>query len=243
MKNKECTRGKTRVLAIVPAYNEEKTVGEVVRELKLQGVDVLVVNDGSQDRTGEAAAAAGAEVVNLPFNLGIGGAVQTGYRYAATYNYDIAVQVDGDGQHDPACLDQLLRPLLAGEADLVLGSRFLGSAGYRVPLLRRLGMLVFTSIISLLYKRLITDTTSGYRAANKELIHLFAQEYPTDYPEVEVLAQLCFLKKRLKEVPVRMLERAHGSSSITLGRSLYYMLKVSLAIFKNIKWGTEKNAF
>ncbi|MDH7578838.1 MAG: glycosyltransferase family 2 protein [Bacillota bacterium] len=243
MKNEECTRGETRVLAIVPAYNEEKTVGEVVQGLKLQGVDVLVVNDGSQDRTGEVAAAAGAAVVDLPFNLGIGGAVQTGYRYAAAYNYDIAVQVDGDGQHDPASLEQLLRPLLAGEADLVLGSRFLGSAGYRVPLLRRLGMIVFTSIISLLYKRLITDTTSGYRAANKELIHLFAQEYPTDYPEVEVLAQLRFLKKRLKEVPVRMLERAHGSSSITLGRSLYYMLKVSLAIFKNIKWRTEKNAF
>lgn len=224
-----------KVLAMVPAYNEENTVREVVQGILAQGIDTVVINDGSADNTAEKARGAGADVIDLPFNLGIGGAVQTGYIYALRNNYDIAVQIDGDGQHDPVSLTSLIQPLIDNEADMVLGSRFLKNQNYRSSAFRRMGMIFFTGLVSLNYRRWITDTTSGYRAVNRELIELFAEDYPSDYPEVEVLVRLRVLHKRVKEVPVVMNQRSFGSSSITPAKSIYYMSKVTLAIIKNLK--------
>jgi glycosyltransferase involved in cell wall biosynthesis len=222
-----------RRLAIVPAYNEEGSVGRVVDEIKTAdpSFEVLVVDDGSEDGTAAVARAHGAQVVRLPFNLGIGGAVQTGYRYAHAHGFDVAVQVDGDGQHDPGELAALLAPLLAGEADLVVGSRFAGTSSYRPPLLRRLGIGLFARTISRVVGQRLTDTTSGFRAANSRAIRLFASDYPHDYPEVETTVMVVKERLRLVEVPVAMRTRAAGRSSITAGRSVYYMTKVLVAIF------------
>ena len=171
---------RTRRIAIVPALNEEACVGAVVDEIRAvdPSFDVLVVDDGSTDATAAAATARGARVVRLPFNLGIGGAMQTGYRYALEHGYDVAVQVDGDGQHDPAELPALLTPLLAGEADLVVGSRFAGRGAYRAPAFRRAGIRLFAWTASRLAGQRLTDTTSGFRATNRRGIALFAEEYP-----------------------------------------------------------------
>jgi glycosyltransferase involved in cell wall biosynthesis len=222
-----------RRLAIVPAYNEEGSVGRVVDEIKAAdpSFKVLVVDDGSEDGTAAVARAHGAQVVHLPFNLGIGGAVQTGYRYAHARGFDVAVQVDGDGQHDPAELPALLAPLLADEADLVVGSRFAGAGSYRPPVLRRLGIGLFARTISRVVGQRLTDTTSGFRAANRRAIRLFAFDYPHDYPEVETTVMVVRERLRLVEVPVAMRTRAAGRSSITAGRSVYYMTKVLVAIF------------
>jgi glycosyltransferase involved in cell wall biosynthesis len=223
-----------RRVAIVPARNEEGAVGGVVDELRAfdPGLQVVVIDDGSTDRTAEVAQAAGAVVVRHPFNLGIGGAVQTGFRYALEHGFDIAVRLDGDGQHDPTELPALLEPLLADEADIVVGSRFAnGRSAYRVPLTRRLGIRLFASIVSLLVRQRVTDTTSGFQAVNRLAIRLFAADYPHDYPEVEATVMVVRHRLRLKEVPTRMRERAAGRSSITALRSVYYMVKVLLAIF------------
>jgi glycosyltransferase involved in cell wall biosynthesis len=222
-----------RVIAVVPAYDEEGAIGEVVSGVRAldDRFDVVVVDDASTDRTADAAAAAGATVVRLPYNLGIGGAVQTGFRFALERGYEVAVRLDGDGQHDPAELPKLLAPLEAGEADIVTGSRFAGGDnGYRPPLGRRIGIVFFARLVSLLTRQRVTDTTSGFQALNRRGIALFAEDYPSDYPEVE--ATLLVLKHRLRllEVPVRMREREHGTSSITFVRSVYYMLKVTLAL-------------
>jgi glycosyltransferase involved in cell wall biosynthesis len=223
-----------RVIAVVPAYDEEGAIADVVAGIRALGgrFDVVVVDDGSADGTAAAAAAAGATVVSLPYNLGIGGAVQTGFRFALERGYEIAVRLDGDGQHDPAELPKLLAPLEAGEADIVTGSRFTdGDRAYRPPLGRRIGIVFFARLVSLLTRQRVTDTTSGFQALNRRGIALFAEDYPSDYPEVE--ATLLVLKHRLRlcEVPVRMREREHGTSSITFVRSVYYMLKVTLALF------------
>jgi glycosyltransferase involved in cell wall biosynthesis len=223
-----------RRLAIVPARNEEGAVGGVVDELRAfdPGLQVVVIDDGSTDRTAEVARAAGAVVVRHPFNLGIGGAVQTGFRYALEHGFDVAVRLDGDGQHDPGELPALLEPLLADEADIVVGSRFKdGSGTYKVPLARRLGIRLFARVVSLLVRQRVTDTTSGFQAVNRLAIRLFAADYPHDYPEVEATVMVVRHRLRLKEVPARMRERAAGRSSITALRSVYYMVKVLLAIF------------
>jgi glycosyltransferase involved in cell wall biosynthesis len=222
-----------RVIAVVPAYDEEGAIGEVVAGVRAldDRFDVVVVDDASTDRTADAAAAAGATVVRLPYNLGIGGAVQTGFRFALERGYEVAVRLDGDGQHDPGELPKLLAPLEAGEADIVTGSRFAGGDnGYRPPLGRRIGIVFFARLVSLLTRQRVTDTTSGFQALNRRGIALFAEDYPSDYPEVE--ATLLVLKHRLRllEVPVQMREREHGTSSITFVRSVYYMLKVTLAL-------------
>ncbi len=226
-----------RRVAIVPAYQEEAVVGTVVAEIKRfdPDLDVVVVDDGSVDGTAAAAAAAGAAVVRLPFNLGIGGAVQTGFQYARERGYDIAVRLDGDGQHDPAELPKLLEPLSRDEADVVIGSRFVGGdRDYRPPLARRAGIRWFAQLVSLLTRQRLTDTTSGFQAVNARGIRLFAADYPHDYPEVEAAVMVVRHQLRIKEVPVRMRERELGSSSITALRSLYYAIKVTLALFVGI---------
>ena len=224
-----------RRLAIVPALNEEETVGRVIDEIRAfdAGFEIVVVDDGSADRTADVARGRGAHVLRLPFNLGIGGAVQAGYRYAHEHGFDLAVQVDGDGQHDPSQLRGILEPVLADEADMVVGSRFAGGGDYRAPRLRRLGIRIFARTVSWVVGQRVTDTTSGFRAVNRRGIALFATDYPHDYPEVEATILVHKHRLRLKEVPVamRMRERAGGSSSITALRSIYYMLRVSLALF------------
>lgn len=223
-----------RRIAVVPAHNEEGAIAAVVQEIRAfdSGLEVVVVDDGSTDGTAAAAAAAGAHVVRLPFNLGIGGAVQTGFQYARDGGFDLAVRLDGDGQHDPAELPALLAPLLAGQADIAVGSRFAdGSRPYRPPLARRLGIGLFARVVSLLVRQRVTDTTSGFQALNKRAIALFAADYPHDYPEVEATVMVFKHRLRLAEVPVAMRAREAGDSSITPLRSVYYMLKVSLALF------------
>jgi glycosyltransferase involved in cell wall biosynthesis len=215
-------------LAILPAFNEAESVGTVIDEIRAADdeFDVVVVDDGCTD----------AAVVTLPFNLGIGGAMQTGFRYAYERGYEIAVQVDADGQHDPTELPKILAPILAGEADLVVGSRFRGDArgSYKAPFLRRLGIRIFASVVSMLIRQKVTDTTSGFRAVNRLGIKLFAADYPHDYPEVEATVMVFKHRLRLKEVPVRMREREAGRSSIGAFDSVYYMVKVLLAIFISI---------
>jgi glycosyltransferase involved in cell wall biosynthesis len=220
-----------KVLAIVPAFNEADSVAAVVTEIRSLGfVDVVVINDGSDDDTAAIARGAGARVVDLPFNLGIGGAVQSGYLFALRKDYDVAVQVDGDGQHVAEDIPKLLEPLARGEADLVLGSRSFGEPSYRMPPSRRFGMRVFSATVSMITGQRLYDTTSGFRAAGKEAIAYLAEHYPRDYPEVEALVLLRRAKFRIVEVSCRFRERAAGQSSITPLRSIYYMIKVHLAI-------------
>ena len=222
-----------RRLAIVPAYDEADSVGGVVRELRSVDPDlhVVVIDDGSTDETAAVAEAAGAEVVRLPFNLGIGGAMQTGYQYALERGFHLAVQVDGDGQHDPQELGKLLEPILDGSADMAVGTRFAGGARYRPPFARRVGIVVFAWLVSLLVRQRVTDTTSGFRAVNRKGILLFASDYPHDYPEVETTVLVFRHRLRMVEVPVAMRTRSTGRSSITLFRSIYYVVKVTLALF------------
>lgn len=222
-----------RSLAIVPAHNEAGSIGAVVDGIRAfdPRFDVVVVDDGSTDATARIAAAHGAAVVSLPFNLGIGGAVQTGFRYARERGYDVAVRLDGDGQHDPAELPKLLAVLAEGNADVVTGSRFAaGSNGYRAPAARRAGIVFFARLVSLLTRQKVTDTTSGFQALNRRGIALFAEDYPNDYPEVEATVLVFKHRLRLVEVPVTMREREHGESSIGFFGSIYYMLKVTLAL-------------
>jgi glycosyltransferase involved in cell wall biosynthesis len=220
-------------VAIVPAFNEEAAVTRVIEELRAfdPGLDVVVVDDGSTDRTAEAARACGASVVRLPFNLGIGGAVQTGFRYAWEHGFDVAVRVDGDGQHDPSELGAVLEPVLADEADVAVGSRFIGGEGYRSSTARRVGIRLLAWIVSALTRQKVTDPTSGFQAANRLGIRLFAADYPHDYPEAEATVMVFKHRLRMTEVPVRMRARESGQSSITAVRSVYYMVKVVLAIF------------
>jgi len=221
-----------RRVAIVPALNEERSVPRVIAELRAfdPGLEIVVVSDGSTDRTAEVAEASGAQALRLPFNLGIGGAVQTGFLYAFEHDFDLAVRVDGDGQHDPSQLGSVLAPVLAGDADIAVGSRFAGSDGYRSSRSRRLGIRMLAGIVSALVRQRVTDTTSGFQAVNRAGIALFARDYPHDYPEVEAVVMVHRHRLRLVEVPVSMREREHGRSSITALRSIYYMVKVLLAL-------------
>ena len=222
-----------RRIAIVPAYNEERNIARVVAELHEfdPELDVVVVSDGSTDRTADTAAAAGALVLRLPFNLGIGGAVQTGFRYAWERGYDLAVRCDGDGQHVPGELPKVVEPVVRGEADIAVGSRFASGAGYRSSASRRVGIRVLATVVSAIARQRVTDTTSGFQALNRRALELFAADYPHDYPEVEGMVMTIKHRLRLVEVPVQMREREHGRSSITALRSVYYMAKVLTALF------------
>ena len=226
-----------RRIAIVPALNEAATIGRVIQEIREvdPGFEILVVDDGSDDGTGEIAEAAGALLVRLPFNLGIGGAVQTGYRYALANGFDIAVQIDGDGQHDPSQLRLILEPLVAGDADIVIGSRFAGAGNYRAARGRRLGMRVFAAIVSVIVRQSLTDTSSSFRALNRRSLSLFAVDYPHGFLEtVEATVLAGKYRLRMKEVPVTMRERELGRSSLTIPLSLFYTAKVLLAVFVSL---------
>jgi glycosyltransferase involved in cell wall biosynthesis len=222
-----------RRIAIVPAFNEERNIGRVLDELCAfdPGLEVVVVSDGSVDRTAAVAADHGAHVLQLPFNLGIGGAVQTGFRFAWENGYELAVRCDGDAQHDPAELPKVIAPVVAGEADIAVGSRFASGDGYRSTATRRLGIRLLALVVSAIARQRVTDTTSGFQALNRRALGLFAADYPHDYPEVEGMVMTIRHRLRLVEVPVRMREREHGTSSITALRSIYYMAKVLLALF------------
>lgn len=221
-------------LAIVPAFNEADSIARVVGQLRehVPDFDVLVVDDGSIDNTAEAAEAAGARVLIHPINLGIGGAVQSGYLFAADNGYEMAVQVDGDGQHPPQELPKLVARLESEPpVDMVTGSRFLGEGDYKQSFMRRIGSKLFSGLLSLITRQKVTDPTSGFRLANHRAIELFAHDYPHDYPEVEAILMMHRHELKTAEVPVQMDEREGGRSSITPLHSGYYMLKVLLAVF------------
>lgn len=223
---------KQKVLIIIPAYNESQSIKNVVGYMisKAPQYDYLVVNDGSTDNTLAICEQQQYQYLDLPINLGIGGAVQAGYVYARKNNYDIAVQVDGDGQHDIAYLEKMLEPLLNGEADIVIGSRFLEKEGFQSSHTRRVGIGILSFLIRLTTGRKIMDVTSGFRAVNRRFIEIYATDYPTDYPEPEAIVTAIMHRGRVMEVPVRMRARESGMSSITFRKSIYYMIKVTLAI-------------
>jgi len=221
-------------LAVVPAYNEAETIASVVHSIAEQasGFDVLVVDDGSTDDTGVLATEAGARVLRLPFNVGIGGAVQAGFTFALDNGYERMVQVDADGQHMPSEIQVLTREMDSNPGvDIVCGSRFLTDKGYPAPISRRTGIHIFAFLLSRIVGQRVSDPTSGFRLYNRRGIALFAHDYPHDYPEVEAVLMVHFHRLQMREVPVNMLERGGGRSSIGSGKSVYYMIKVLLAIF------------
>lgn len=223
----------SKVLIIIPAYNEEENIKKVVDNLiqNYPQYDYVVVNDGSSDRTRDVCRARGYEYLNLSINLGIGGAVQTGYKYAKSRGYDVAVQIDGDGQHDISYLEKMLPILESGEADIVIGSRFIDNEGFQSSFLRRRGINFLSGLIWVCTGKKIKDVTSGFRAVNKKFIDIYAKYYPTDYPEPEAIISAIMNRGKIKEIPVVMQERISGDSSINFLRSVYYMVKVTLAIF------------
>ena len=221
-----------RKLIIIPAYNEEenieKTVESILRDST--GFDYVVINDCSKDRTKQICEEKGYNVVNLPINLGIGGAVQTGYKYAVRNGYDMAVQVDGDGQHDPKFLAEMADYLEKNNLDMVIGSRFIEMEGFQSSGLRRIGIRFFTWLIKVMTGTKITDPTSGLRMIGKNVLQIFAEDYPKDYPEPESVVAILRRNMKVEEIPVIMREREGGVSSISMKKSVYYMIKVTLAI-------------
>lgn len=230
-------------LLIIPAFNEEDNIEKVIRNLEenFPQYDYVVINDGSLDRTGEICERNGFNVVNLPINLGIGGAVQTGYQYAKKYGYSIAVQIDGDGQHDVSYVERVILPLKNGEADIAIGSRFLEYEGFQSSASRRLGIGILGGLIRLCTGVRVKDVTSGFRAVNRRFIDIYAADYPADYPEPEAIITAVMYRGRVREVPVVMKERENGESSINFRKSVYYMIKVSLAILiRRISYGVRR---
>lgn len=221
-----------RTLVIIPAYNEEKSIISVIEKLQKDCpvADYIVINDCSGDETVDRLKEFGAYYIDLPLNLGIGGGVQTGYQYALENGYDIAVQVDGDGQHDTAYLKNVINPILDGQADFVIGSRFIDKEGFQSSGIRRLGIRFLSNLIKICCRTRVYDATSGFRAVNRKYIELFAKDYPVDYPEPEAIVKASLCGARIKEVPVIMKERTTGKSSISPIKSIYYMIKVSIAI-------------
>ena len=224
-----------KILVIIPAYNEEGSIASVVSGIKQQGYDYIVINDGSTDGTLKVCQENEIKVINLARNLGIGGAVQLGHKYAYRNGYDVDVQIDGDGQHDISYIPLLIKEIEDG-ADLVIGSRFLGDTpGFKSTFMRRVGIKWLSGLIRLVYKKRITDPTSGFRASGKDAIELFSRKYPVDYPEPESIAELLNYKMKIVEVPVRMNERVVGKSSIGVFQGVYYMVKVTLAILIEVR--------
>ena len=222
----------SKVLLIIPAYNEEESLRSLIEEIKTvcSGMDYLVVNDCSSDDTERLLEELGANYISLPCNMGIGGAVQSGYRYAAQNGYDIAIQIDGDGQHDVRFVKDMVKLIEDKQADVVIGSRFIDKEGFQSSQARRIGIRILSMLIRLTCGARVKDVTSGFRAVNRRFIELFAENYPDDYPEPEVIVTAKLYGAVIKELPVVMRERTTGKSSINLKRSIYYMIKVSLAI-------------
>ncbi|MCK4546623.1 MAG: glycosyltransferase family 2 protein [Candidatus Eisenbacteria sp.] len=228
-----------RVLIVVPAHNETGRIGEVVGEIreKLPDIDIVVIDDASSDGTGAEAEAAGSKVVRLPTNLGIGGAVQAGYKYAERHGYDIVVQIDGDGQHDPGFVGRLLEPILEGKADVVIGSRYVPGAkdpDYKTPFARKVGITLFSLLTSAIVGVRITDVTSGFRAVSGKVLRYYVDNYPADFPDSEATILIHYLGGRVREIPVHMRSRAGGRSSTTPIKSLYYPFKVLIAILATL---------
>ena len=223
-------------LIIIPAYNESANIENTVKDIvnNAPDFDYVIINDCSTDNTLEICERNGFNVVNLPLNHGIGGAVQTGYRYAYNNGYDIAVQVDGDGQHDPAFLTKMAEVMVAEKADMLIGSRFLEKEGFQSSRVRRMGITYFTWLIKLFTRKKITDPTSGLRMINSDIIEIFAESYPRDYPEPESVVHVIRLGKNVREIPVIMRERQGGKSSIRFFSSIYYMIKVTVAILTEL---------
>ena len=221
-----------KILVIIPAYNEAESITNVIAKLKqdMPRADYVVVNDCSKDSTMDKLREAEASYLNLPINLGIGGGVQTGYKYALLNGYDIAVQIDGDGQHDTKYLQKVIQPILDGEKDIVIGSRFLEKEGFQSSGLRRAGITFLSMLIRMCSGVKIYDVTSGFRAVSREYIKIYATDYPVDYPEPEAIVMAALAGARVGEVPVIMKERQGGESSISAFKSVYYMIKVSLAV-------------
>ena len=225
-----------KLLIIIPSYNEEATVGAVIDEVRrhVPEATMLVVDDGSKDSTSSVALEKGVMVVRHPFNMGVGAAMQTGYKYALRNGFDIAVQMDADGQHPANQIRDLMAPLLRDKTDMVVGSRFLGAGDYKPSIARAAGIAIFSKVVSFIIKEKLTDTTSGFRAVNRSVIEFLSRVYPDDYPEVEALVLLHKKGFAIMEVPVIMSERKGGKSSITASRSAYYMVKVLLAVFVDL---------
>lgn len=226
------TQGK-KILIIMPAYNEADCIGNVIDNIKRNApfADIVVVNDGSLDKTGAIAKTRGAVVLNLPYNMGIGGAVQTGYVYAKEMNYDIALQVDADGQHPAKEIPKLVNAVINDKADLVIGSRYMETSDSESVFTRAVGKWILAKVLTLFTRQRITDCSSGFRAMNTKAINLFSHIYPRDYPEPESIAFLVKEGLRVKEIPVKMNGRVSGQSSISFIAGIYYVIKVILAIF------------
>ena len=225
------TDNSNKILIIVPAYNEEHNIENTVEQIKqVKNMDYIVINDGSTDSTLDILINKNYNYVNLPTNLGIGAAVQTGYKYALQNKYDIAIQFDGDGQHNIQYINNLISEIEKGN-DLVVGSRFLNSEeGFKSTAVRRIGIKILSFLIKIFTKKSITDPTSGFRACNRKIIEIFSREYPIDYPEPDTIVKLLKLQYTVKEIPVIMNERKTGKSSISPIKSIYYMIKVSFSI-------------
>ena len=222
-----------RVLVVVPAYNEEESLGSTIDSIRgaLPGVPIAVISDCSTDGTSRIAAAAGADVVDLPCNLGYGGAVQAGFKYALHQGYDFILQMDGDGQHDAISAAALLEPVVGGDADVTIGSRFTGKANYPIPFPRRLGMAVFGSIVTFVTRRRFSDPTSGYQAMNERVLRFFARDnYPSDFPDADTIILLVLAGFRVQEVPVVMQARTAGTSMHSNLKAFYYVAKMMLSI-------------
>ncbi len=221
-----------KTLVIIPAFNERECIENTIKEVQsaCPEVDLLVVNDCSEDDTADILRRLRVPFLDLPVNLGIGGAVQAGYRYALEKGYEAAIQLDGDGQHDPRYLTEMVKTLETGDADIVIGSRFLEKEGFQSSGARRAGIRFLDRLSGLCSGVNVTDCTSGFRAVSAEYIRLYAGDYPVDYPEPEAIVQAALQGARIREIPVVMRERKTGSSSIRPLHSVYYMTKVSLAI-------------
>ena len=221
-----------KILIIIPAYNEAANIEKVVDNIinHYPQYDYIIINDGSTDNTEEICFKKSYRFLSLPINLGIGGAVQTGYKYAKSYGYDIAIQTDGDGQHDIAYVEALIKPIQEKKADICIGSRFIKREGFQSSFARRVGITFLSNLIFMLTGKKIKDVTSGFRAVNKKFIKIYAEEYPNDYPEPEAIVSAVMHKGKIAEIPVIMRERENGESSINFWKSVYYMIKVTLAI-------------
>ena len=226
--------GHHKTIIVIPSFNEEASIGEVLEDIKkyAPGLNILVINDGSVDKTAELAESHGAKVISLPYNSGYGVALQTGYLYACKHNYSIVVQMDADGQHDAACIQDLLRSVYSSDVDVVIGSRFLGQNSYRTTVARRIGMFIFGKLASLFCKERVSDPTSGFQAVKGKAINFIASDYyPPDYPDADFLIMLSQCGFKIREIPVKMHPSKVNKSMHGGLQSIYYVFKMFLSIF------------